>query len=79
MVRHAEVVAEAGGWKLLVKHNKATRTLVARQSQQIRIFRKFETLVNYLMRIGITHFEVDSTNYSSISLNSIKLQPDHIK
>lgn len=62
-VRSAHVVAQEGGWEILVKFGKTEQILTAQRSQHPRIFRKFETLISYLKGIGIAHFDVDAANY----------------
>lgn len=47
-VRSAHIVGQPGGWGILVKYGMTERALAAQRSQQVRIFRKFETLVGYL-------------------------------
>ena len=63
VVRSARVVGQQGGWAILVKYGKTERTLAAQRSQQLRIFRKLETLVEYLKGIGIARFDVDAVNF----------------
>lgn len=62
-VRSAHVVGRDGGWGIVVRYGTTERALAAQRSQQVRIFRKLETLVDYLKDIGISRFEVDSENY----------------
>lgn len=55
-VRSAHVVGQEGGWSILVKYGITERVLAAQRSHQVRIFRKLETLVNYLKGvIGRAH------------------------
>ena len=63
VVRSAHVVGQAGGWGILVKYGMTERALATQRSHQVRIFRKLETLVDYLKRIGIPRFDVDAVNY----------------
>lgn len=62
-VRAAHVIGQAGGWGILVKYGMIERPLAATRSQQVRIFRKLETVVDYLRNIGISRFDVDAANY----------------
>jgi len=62
-VRVAQVIGQDDGWSILIKYGLHERLLAARQSQQIRSFKKFETVVNYLRKIGIVNYQVDATNY----------------
>src|SRR5581483_9271752 len=64
LVRSAHVIGQAGGWGIMVKYGMTERALAAQRSQQVRIFRKFETLVGYLKEIGIPRFDVDAEEYS---------------
>jgi hypothetical protein len=62
-VRSAHVIGQDGGWGLLVKYGTTERILTAQRSQQVRIFRTLETLVEYLRGIGIARFDVNAANY----------------
>lgn len=75
VVRSAHVVGQEGGWGILVKYGMTERALAAQRSHQVRIFRKLETLVNYLKGVGIARFDVDAVNYDADSV-SIKTRPD---
>jgi hypothetical protein len=75
-VRSAHVVGQAGGWGILVKYGMTERALAAQRSHQVRIFRKFETLVNYLKGVGIARFDVDTANYDPASLATARTRPD---
>jgi len=76
IVRSAHVVGQDGGWAILVKYGMtAERALAAQRSQQVRIFRRLETLVEYLKGIGIPRFDVDAVNYDPHSVTAAK-RPD---
>lgn len=75
VVRSAHVVGQDGGWSILVKYGMSERTLAAQRSHQVRIFRKLETLVEYLKGIGIPRFDVDAVNYDPRSITTAK-RPD---
>jgi hypothetical protein len=75
-VRSAHVVGQAGGWGILVKYGMTERALAAQRSHQVRIFRKFETLVSYLKGVGIARFDVDTVNYDPASLATTRMRPD---
>jgi hypothetical protein len=64
-VRGAHVVGQPGGWSVLVKYGMAERALAAQRSRQVRVFRRMETLVNYLKGIGIQCFDVDGAEYEA--------------
>lgn len=61
-VQSANVVGQPGGWGILVKYGMVERALAAKRGA-IRIFSRFETLVNYLKSIGISQFNVNASNY----------------
>ncbi|MBX9900321.1 MAG: hypothetical protein K2Y28_06005 [Burkholderiaceae bacterium] len=75
VVRSAHVVGQVGGWGVLVKYGMTERALAAQRSHQVRIFRKLETLVEYLKKIGIPRFDVDAVNYDPQSMIATK-RPD---
>jgi hypothetical protein len=75
VVRSAHVVGQAGGWGVLVKYGTTERALAASRSQQVRIFRRLETLVDYLKGVGIPRFDVDAANYDQVSTTVTK-RPD---
>lgn len=75
VVRSAHVIGRDGGWGILVRYGMTERLLAAQRSQQVRIFRKLETLVEYLKGVGIPRFEVDAENYDSRSTIATK-RPD---
>ena len=74
-VRGAHVVGQRGGWAVLVRYGMHERALAAQRSRQVRLFRKFETLVGYLRDIGIAKFEVNATDYDADALNLTR-RPD---
>jgi hypothetical protein len=53
----------------------AERALASQRSHQIRIFRKLETLVEYLKGVGIPRFDVDAVNYDPEGEHAYK-RPD---
>jgi hypothetical protein len=75
-VHSARVVGQAGGWGILVKYGTTERALATQRSHQVRIFRKFETLVNYLKGVGIVRFDVDAVNYDADSVDATRTRPD---
>ena len=74
-VRGAHIVGQSGGWAVLVKYGMTERPLAAQRSRQVRLFRKFETLVSYLKEIGIVRFDVDAANYDTDTATVIR-RPD---
>ncbi len=75
VVCSAHVVGQEGGWGVLVKYGMTERALAAQRSQQVRIFRRLETLVNYLKGVGIPRFDVDAVNFDS-SIGTTRKRPD---
>lgn len=75
VVRSAHVSGQGGGWGVMVKYGTTERALTAQRSQQVRIFRKLETLVEYLKGVGIPRFDVDAVNYAPHSVTATK-RPD---
>ncbi|MDC9583213.1 hypothetical protein PSI15_16930 [Xenorhabdus sp. PR6a] len=63
-VHAVHIVGMQGGWALMVKYGLVEHPLVAQRSRQIRLFKKLETLVNYLKEMGIVQFDVNAANYS---------------
>lgn len=74
-VRGAHIVGQSGGWAVLVKYGMTERPLAAQRSRQVRLFRKFETLVSYLKDVGIARFDVDAVNYDPTTATAIR-RPD---
>ena len=74
-VRGAHIVGQSGGWAVLVKFGLSERPLAAQRSRQVRLFRKFETLVAYLKGVGIARFDVDATSYDATTLTAAR-RPD---
>lgn len=75
-VNSAHIVGQNGGWGILVKYGMTERALAAQRSRQVRIFRKFESLVNYLKGVGIDRFDVDAVNYDPVSIKTTRNRPD---
>lgn len=76
VVRSAHIVGQNGGWGVMVKYGMTERALAAQRSQQVRIFRKLETLVNYLKGVGIPRFDVDAEHYDAASMKTTRNRPD---
>lgn len=74
-VQGTRIVGQPGGWGVVIRHGTTERSLTAQRSQQIRLFRKFETLVVYLKGVGIVHFNVDTANWTADTLTA-RQRPD---
>lgn len=74
-VRAAHAIGQAGGWAVVVKYGMAERALTATRSKQVRLFKKLETLVEYLKGIGITRFDVDAADYDPTTTKTVS-RPD---
>lgn len=75
VVRGAQIVGQLGGWGVVFKYGATERALAATRSKEIRIFRRFETLVDYLREIGISRFNVDAANFDAATDKSHR-RPD---
>ncbi|KHL72384.1 hypothetical protein PpSQ1_21290, partial [Pseudomonas putida] len=58
-INATHIVGQPGGWAIQVDINQQEHLLIAQRSGNVRLFKKFETLVIYLREMGIDHFEVD--------------------
>jgi len=74
-VRAAHVVGQPGGWALMVKYGMHERPLAAKNTGAVRGWRRFETLASYLKDVGLTHFDVDASNYDPTSSTAAR-RPD---
>jgi hypothetical protein len=63
----AHVLGRAGGWSVVIRYGKTERALAAQRSRQVRLFKRMDTLVSYLMDLGIPQFDVDSAEYEPAS------------
>jgi hypothetical protein len=61
-VRGANVVAQTGGWGVVIQYGTKEATLAVRRGS-VRLWAKLETLVTFLSRMGIDHFEVDASGF----------------
>lgn len=66
-VRAAHVVGHGNGWAIAAKYGLTERFLAA-QRGDVRVFRKLETLVNFLRDLGISRFDVDAAGYDPASI-----------
>lgn len=64
-VQRAHIVGCPGGWALNVMCGPVSRTLAAQRSRQPRVFRRMDTVVSYLIGVGIPRFDVDASGHTS--------------
>lgn len=74
-INATQILAKHGGWAVKVQHGSQTHSLAAQRSQQIRLFKRLETLVIYLQGIGINHFKVDASDYDPLQVKTYS-RPD---
>lgn len=65
-VRGAVVVGQSGGWGVVIQYGVTERALAAKRGA-VRVFRKFETLVGYLKKIGITSYQVNAAEFDPVT------------
>ncbi|MDD5031056.1 MAG: hypothetical protein PHH58_16435 [Rhodoferax sp.] len=58
----ASVVGLPGGWGVVFQYGTTERALAVKRGQ-VRIFKKFDTLVVYLKQIGIETFKTDTKQF----------------
>lgn len=74
-VRGASIVGQPGGWGVVIQYGMTERALAAKRGA-VRIFRKFETLVGYLKKIGIAQYQVDATHFDPVALKTERKRTD---
>ena len=74
-VRGTRIIGQPGGWGVVIQYGSTERALAAKTGA-VRIFRKFETLVNYLKSMGIALFQVDATLFDADALKSKRTRAD---
>lgn len=60
----AEAVSTPTGWKVTVHLGRERRQLIAQRSRETRMFKRMESVVNYLTSVGIAQFKVDASKFS---------------
>lgn len=67
-VKETRVVGRAGGWQLTVyAGNHRNYVLTAQRAHEApRVFKKMDTLISYLHKLGIHQFGVDSAAYAPL-------------
>lgn len=56
------IIGHPGGWSVVFQYG-ATKGVLSSRNGAVRIFRKFETLVNYLKTREIVQYQVDARRY----------------
>jgi hypothetical protein len=69
------VAARPGGWAVMISCETKQYMLVATRTHQVRLFKKMETLIAYLKGMGMTHFDIDITDYDPASVKTYS-RPD---
>jgi len=73
-VRGVNVVTQVGGWGVVIQYGMTERMLAVRRGG-VRIFPRLETLVAFLLRSGITRFQIDATGYDA-SAKPLRVRAD---
>lgn len=74
-VETTRIVAMPGGWSVQIRHRDQDYSLTAQRSRQTRLFKRLETVVSYLQELGITHFDVDASDYDPLQVKTYS-RPD---
>lgn len=75
-VRGATVIGQPGGWGVVVQYGMTERAVAAKRGP-VRVWRRFETLANYLKDMGLYRYQVDAVNYTPEALReSTSKRPD---
>jgi hypothetical protein len=65
-IQTTRVVSQGDGWGVVVHDtiSQQAHALAATRSQQTRVFKRLESVVEYLKELGIERFDVDAGNYT---------------
>lgn len=74
-VHGASIVGQPGGWSVVIQYGMTERALAAKRGA-VRIFRKFETLVGYLMDLGLANYQVDASQFDPVSPRTGRTRAD---
>ncbi|MFJ4064039.1 hypothetical protein ACIPW4_01930 [Pseudomonas sp. NPDC089996] len=74
-IKATHIVGQPGGWSVQIDVNHQEHVLIAQRSGNVRLFKKFETLVTYLLDLGIEHFQVDASTFDPSQLSTYQ-RPD---
>lgn len=75
VVSQVSVIAQQGGWTVMIRYGVSQALLMAQRSGKVRVFKRFETLAAYLKEFGITRFEVDITDFDPTNAGGVT-RPD---
>jgi hypothetical protein len=75
VVSQVSVIAQQGGWTVMIKYGASQAALMAQRSGKVRVFKRFETLAGYLKELGIHRFEVDITDFDPANRGGVT-RPD---
>lgn len=62
-INSVQVVAQPGGWILLIRYGHIESQLTTQRSRKTRLFKRLESLVIYLKDLGIERFDIDSSGF----------------
>lgn len=70
LVEATHIVGQEGGWAVQVSSENHEHLLMAQRSGAVRLFKRLETVVNYLQDLGIDHFEVDASGFDPLQVST---------
>lgn len=70
-VHGTRIVGHPGGWSVVIQYGAIESALCGRNGAA-RLFRKFETLVQYLKTRGIAQYQVDARGYDPVAAKSMR-------
>jgi hypothetical protein len=74
-VQEANIVGQPDGWRVLIQCGVSERTLAAKRGA-VRVFRKFDTLVSYLLDLGLTRYQVDASSFGRAATPATRIRAD---
>lgn len=70
-VNGTNVIGQPGGWEVVVRYGRVEKALSAKRGQ-VRLFRKLDTLDNFLRGIGLAQYQVDARQFDPEVHKSIR-------
>ena len=70
-VHGASVIGQPGGWEVVVRYGHTHKALSAKRGQ-VRLFRKLDTLDNFLRGIGLVQYEVDARQFDPQAMKAAR-------